>query len=224
MVDLPNNMCKNMNMGQSDTATVKSRMTKSIFKLISIILVNLFLMLIAFKTGLSITDLIWLYWCEGVIIGLIQLLKVFTVESTSATVIEYLRSDEPPIGLTICFLCLEVPLHGFFAIWIYRIDPTFDYVHGLLMMGGVIIAYEFFYYIRDSRPWREPDDFKNVIIESGIYLVRFIPVLALYHFMVKTQAGEGNMTLLTVEFMLFKLVSDVISHCIKKYLLKNETS
>ena len=91
-------------------------------------------------------------------------------------------------------------------------------------MGGVIIAYEIFYYIRDSHPWREPDDFKNVIIESGIYLVRFIPVLALYHFMVKTQAGEGNMTLLTVEFMLFKLVSDVISHCIKKYLLKNETS
>jgi hypothetical protein len=222
MVDLPNNMCKNMNMGQSDTATVKSRMTKSIFKLISIILVNLFLMLIAFKTGLSITDLIWLYWCEGVIIGLIQLLKVFTVESTSATVIEYLRSDEPPIGLTICFLFLAVPFHGFFAIWIYRIDPTFDYVHGLLMMGGVIFAHEIFYYIRDSRPWREPDDLRNAIVESGIYLVRFVPVLALYHFMVKTQAGEGNMTLLTVEFMLFKLASDVISHFAEGFLLKNK--
>ncbi len=114
MRDMANNICKNMTMDQSDTATVKSRISKSIFQLISIVIANLFLMLIALKTGLSITELIWLYWCEGVIVGLIQLLKVFSVESTSATVIDYLRSDEPPIGLTICFLCLEVPLHGFF--------------------------------------------------------------------------------------------------------------
>ena len=158
------------------------------------------------------------------ITGLIQFFKLFTVESTEVSVLKHLKPDESPIGLTIFFLALQVPLHCLFAVWIYHIEPTFDYVHGLLIMGGIIFVHEFFYYIRDSRPWSEPDDLRNVIIESFIYLVRFIPVLAVYHFMVKTQAGEGNTTLLIVEFMLFKLASDVISHFIEGYLLKNEKS
>ena len=181
-------------------------------------------MAVALRAGLSITQLIWLYWCEGVVIGLIQSFKVFSTESTSISVLKGLGSDTPPISLTIFFSALQIPFHCLFAVWIYSIDPTFDYAHALLMMGGVILAHELFYYIRDSRPWGEPDDLMNVITESGIYLVRFVPVLALYHFMVKTRVGEGNMTLLTVEFLGFKLASDVISYYVEGYLLKKEKS
>ena len=207
----------------NDTAAKAKKYTKFMFEYVSIILVNLVLMFIALKTGLSITELIWLYWCEGIIIGLVQSLKLFSVESTSISILEGLGPDTPSLNLTIFFSALQVPFHCLFAVWIYHIEPAFDYVHGLLIMGGVIFIHEFFNYIRNSRPWREPDDLRKVIIESGIYLIRFIPVLALYHFMVKMQAGEGNMTLLTVEFMLFKLVSDVISHFIEGCILKNKT-
>jgi hypothetical protein len=174
------------------------------------------------RARLSITELIWLYWCEGVVIGLIQSFKVFSTESTSISVLKGLGPYTPPISLTLFFSALQIPFHCLFAVWIYSIDPTFDYAHALLMMGGVIFAHELFYYIRDSRPWREPEDLKNVITESGIYLVRFVPVLALYHFIFKTQGAKGSMTFLTVEFMLFKLASDVISHFIESYLLKNK--
>ncbi|MHC5093327.1 MAG: DUF6498-containing protein [Planctomycetota bacterium] len=215
------NIRQGVSINLADTAIEKGGTAKTLFSVIPIIVVNLFLMLTALKARLSITELIWLYWCEGVVIGLIQSFKVFSTESTSISVLKGLRPDTPPISLTIFFSALQIPFHCLFAVWIYNIDPTFDYANALLMMGGVIFAHELFYYIRNSRPWREPEDLKNVIVESGIYLVRFVPVLALYHFMVKTQAGEGNITLLTLEFMLFKLASDVISHCIKGYLLKN---
>jgi hypothetical protein len=207
-------------MEKSDTAKVIGKFSKSLFPLISIVLFNSLLMFIALKTGLSINELIWLYWCEGIIIGILQSIKVFATEATTISFLRFLAPNTPSMCLTIFFSALQVPFHCFFAFWIYRLDPTFDYVHGLLVMGGVIVAYELFNYMRNSRPWSEPDDLRNVIIESGIYLVRFIPVLGLYHFMVKTQAGEGNMTLLTVEFMLFKFASDVISHIVERSLLK----
>jgi len=196
--------------------------TKSVFSLISIILVNLILMFIALKAGLSITQLIWLYWCEGIIIGLLQSLKVLSTESTSVSVLKYL-GHAPPINLTLCFLLLQVPFHAFFALWIYYIEPGFDYVHGLLVMGAIIVAHELFFYLRDSRPWSEPDDLKNVIIESGIYFLRFVPLIALYHFMIMTQAGRRNKTLLIAEFMLFKMVSDVTANLIGERLLKRDT-
>lgn len=81
-----------------------------------------------------------------------------------------------------------------------------------------------FFYLRDSHPWSEPEDLRDAIIESGIYFLRFIPLVALYYFLIKKAVGEGNKTLLTVEFMLFKLASDVISYFIGEYLLKNERS
>ena len=123
---------------------MKSRTSKSILQLISIVIVNLLLMLIALKTGLSITELIWLYWCEGIVIGLIQSFKIFSVESTSISILKHLGPNTPSISLTIFFLALQVPLNCLFAVWIYHIEPTFDYVHGLLIMGGVIFIHEFF--------------------------------------------------------------------------------
>ena len=41
------------------------------------------------------------------------------------------------------------------------------------------------------------------------------------HFIFKTQGAKGSMTFLTVEFMLFKLVTDVISYFIGEHLLKH---
>ena len=139
-----NNMSKNMTMNLNDTATEKSDITKPLFSVIPIVVVNLFLMFIALKARLSITELIWIYWCEGILIGVIQLFKVFSVEVTSFSVLKPLGPGEAPLSLTVAFLILQVPLHFFFAIWIHRINPMFDYVHGLLMIGGVIIAYDFF--------------------------------------------------------------------------------
>jgi hypothetical protein len=196
--------------------------TSAKLSLISILIVDLVLIGIALKSGLSITQLIWLYWCEGIIIGLIQFFKLFSTEITSFTVVDRAMAKEPNVLLTILFFALQIPFHVFFAVWIYHIEPTFDYVHGLLVMGAIILAHEMFFYLRDSRPWSEPEDLRDVIIESGIYFLRFIPLIAFYYFLVKKAIGEGNKTLLTVAFMLFKLVSDVISHLVEKSLVERE--
>jgi hypothetical protein len=178
-------------------------------------------MVIALKTGLSITELIWLYWCEGVIIGGLLILKVSYIHITSVELLKKKHEGGTDLTGTIAPLILagQSAVHIVLAHWIYCLDPKFDYAHTLSVMGAVIFGQRIFYYFRDSHPWEEPDDLKNVTIESCIYLVRFIPVLALYHYMIKTQAGEGNMTLFTVEFMLFKLASDVIAHFIEGRLV-----
>ena len=179
-------------------------------------------MAIALKAGLWITELIWLYWYEGIVIGLIQFFKLFSEEITSFTAIDRAMSKKPNVVLTILFFTLQIPFHVFFAVWIYHIEPSFDYAHGLLMMAVVIFAHEMFFYLRDSRPWSEPEDLRDVIIESGIYFLRFIPLIALYYFMIKKGVSEGNKTLLTMVFMLFKLVSDVILHLVEKSLIERE--
>lgn len=203
------------------TPDTKEKPSQSYFSLISIIIVDVVLIGIALKTGLSITQLIWLYWCEGVIIGILQSFKVFATEVTTISFLEHLAPNTPPMCLTILFFALQIPFHCFFAFWIYHIDPTFDYVHGLLVMAGIILIHEIFCYLRNSRPWSEPDDIKNVIVESGTYFLRFLPVIALFYLMIKTQAGKGNKTLLTAGFMSFKLLSDVVSHFIGIHLFKN---
>lgn len=191
--------------------------------LFSIVFMNLLLMVLALKAELSITQLIWLYWCEGIIIGIIQFFKLFSEEVTSFSVVDRAMAREPNVLLTFLFFTLQIFFHSFFALWICHIEPSFDYVHGLLAMGAIIFAHEMFFYLRDSRPWDEPEDLRDVIIESGIYFFRFIPLIALYYFLVKKAVGEGNKTFLTLVFMAFKLVSDVISHLIERALIERET-
>lgn len=218
------NQCNKMDFKQDDIAAVKANKTAFYIPLVLIVFTNLILMVIALKADLSITELIWLYWCEGIIIGIIQCFKLFSEEITSFSVVDRAMAKEPNILLTLLFFALQIPFHFFFALWIYHIEPTFDYVHALLAMGAIIAAHEMFFYLRDSHPWSEPEDLRDAIIESGIYFLRFIPLVALYYFLIKKAVGEGNKTLLTVEFMLFKLASDVISYFIGQYLLKNERS
>ena len=160
-------------------------------------------MAVALGAGLSITQLIWVYWCEGVFIGLCRALKLLS-NLPNAIGREALGS---------CFLLVsQFVLQIIFAIWIYSIEPAFDYVHGLLVMGVIILTPEIFIYLRDSCPWDEYklEDLRNALIENGILLLRFVPMIAIYHFIVKALSGEWNMTLLTVEFMLIKLAIDVI--------------
>lgn len=197
----------------------KEKTSKSYFSLISIIIVDVVLIGIALSSGLSITQLIWLYWCEGIFIGLCKALRLISMDTCSHHGIE---ADLVELSLGSFFLTLQFFLQAFFAIWIYCIEPAFDYTHGLLVMGAIILVHEIFFYLRDSRPWVEPDDLRNALIENGIFLLRFVPMIALYHFMVKTFSGEWNMTLLTVEFMLFKLASDVIIFFIEGHLLKKD--
>ena len=209
---MENEQCDKLKMEQDEIAAVKKNKSDFYLSLFSIIFKNLLLMAVALGAGLSITQLIWLYWCEGVFVGLCRALKLLSI-----------RPDLVEGGLGSFFLTLQFFLQAFFAIWIYCIEPAFDYVHGLLVMGAIILAYEIFFYLRDSRPWDIPDDSRNALIENGIILLRFVPMIALYHFIVKTLSGEWNMTLLTVEFMLFKLASDAIIFFIEGCLLKKDT-
>ncbi|MFZ9012032.1 MAG: hypothetical protein ACO20W_09100, partial [Anaerohalosphaeraceae bacterium] len=207
---MENEQCDKLTMEQDEIADVTKNKSDFHLSLFSIIFTNLLLMAVALSAGLSITQLIWVYWCGGVFVGLFRALKVLSKVDSS--------DDKIEGGLAVFFLALQS-----FSIWIYCIEPAFDYVHGLLVMGAIILPHELFLYLRDSRPWYEPDDLKNALIENGIFLFRFVPIIALYHFIVKTQAGEWNMTLLTVEFMLFKLASDVIIFFIEGHLLKKAT-
>ena len=210
---MENEQCNKLTMEQDEIAAVTKNKSDFYLSLFSIIFTNLLLMAVALSAGLSITQLIWVYWCEGVVIGLCQSLKVLSSKDIFLI----------GLGLGSFFLTIQFFLQAFFAIWIYCIEPAFDYVHGLSVMGAIILTRELFFYLRDSHPWDEPDDLRNALIENGIFLLRFVPVIAVYHFIVKTLSGEWNMTLLTVEFMLFKLASDVIIFFIEGRLLKKDT-
>ena len=220
---MENEQCDKLTMEQDEIAAVTKNKSDFYLSLFSIIFTNLLFMAVALRAGLSITQLIWLYWCEGIVIGLFRALKLLSMDNFSQN---NSLQDEIEGGLASFFVALQVFLQiflqAFFAIWLYYIEPAFDYVHALLVMAPIILPREIFFYLRDSRPWDEPDDLRNALIENGIFLLRFVPMIALYHFIVKKLSGEWNMTLLTVEFMLFKLASDVIIFFIESRLPKKE--
>ena len=64
---MENNQCDKIDFNQDDIAAVTKNKIGFYIPLLSIVFTNLLLMGVALKAGLSITELIWLYWCEGVI-------------------------------------------------------------------------------------------------------------------------------------------------------------
>jgi hypothetical protein len=192
--------------------------------LLSIGFSNLLIIFIAIKNNLVITDVIWIYWCEGVIIGSLLTMKFLTMSLTSIECLKRQRDREFSFAdfFSGIFVYGQVPLHIIIVKWIYSINPRFDYSYTLAVMGSIILGKEIFLYFRDSHPWEEPGDDARITLHSCMFFIRFIPVLALYHYLAKTKAGEDNMALLTIEFTLFKFASEVIAYLIEGYIRKRD--
>lgn len=192
--------------------------------LLSIVFSNLLIIVIAIINDLVITDVIWIYWCEGVIIGSLLSLKIISLSFTSIEFLKRQRDGEFSFAdfFSVILVCGQIPLHIIIVKWIYSINPKFDYSYTLAVMGSIILGKEIFLYFRDSRPWEESGKDVRITLHSCIFFIRFIPVLALYHYLAKTKAGEDNMTLLTIEFMLFKFASEVIAYFIEGYIRKKD--
>jgi hypothetical protein len=104
---MENEQCDKLTMEQDEIADVTKNKSDFHLSLFSIIFTNLLLMAVALSAGLSITQLIWVYWCGGVFVGLFRALKVLSKVDSS--------DDKIEGGLAVFFLALSL-LHNDFRI------------------------------------------------------------------------------------------------------------
>ena len=187
------------------------------FPFISIIVSNLLVLAIALIGTVSITSIIWVYWCEGVLLGIIQFFRIFSLECS----VEYLKKykklgqERPPGFFPFFFLLMQAPFYALFGHLIYLADHHFNYIRKLIAMGIVILAPKIFLYFR-SPAWEENCPLPSMVRLFCIPFARFIPMWVILSYMDTIQDGKGDLVYLAVAFTLFKLFSDILLYIFEK--------
>jgi hypothetical protein len=191
-----------------------------------VIVSNLIVIPIALKAGVTILELIWLYWCESLILGGFQALRILGVEYTSITYLKeskrYRRkpkeAEEPPRVLG--FLFVYGLTHAVFAKTVLSAHKEFQYTHALLVIGGVLFVQKILSSILSGHPWGREEGMREMTKLMSLPLVRLIPLIGIFLFVCKVPDRMENVVILTVVFVLCKTFADSIIHIFGKDMVE----
>ena len=213
---------------------------KSCLSLVAVLVSNLLAIPVALMSGLTIQELIWLYWCESLVLGVFQALRIFTVEYTSINFIKqsgqyYKRLKEAnevntwdpfnesqqvtELPTAFPFLVMYVFIHAGFAGLVFFTSRDFRYTHALLVIGGIFCAQKVFSSICFGKPWERKEGQVELTKLICLPFARFIPLLGIFLLVIKTGSIMRNAVAITVIFILCKTLADGIIHvCGKEYV------
>ena len=184
----------------------------------ALVVSNLIVIVWALIGGWPLAVIIWVYWSQSVIIGILWFFKILTLKEFSTKDLKINgRSVEPTRGTKIQTAFFFLAHYGFFH-FIYAIFLLVDFktvrIWPILFMAGVFLVYQCFSFFY-NRKWvdkRKPNIGKMMFFPYARIIPMHLIILFGGIFSGGTFAGKITLAL----FMLLKTFADVIMHVVEK--------
>lgn len=178
--------------------------------MISLILANILMIIWAIIEGWNITNIIWIYWFQSVVIGIFQAKKMLDLKEFST---KGLKMNNKPVLPTkigklsvVIFFCFH---YGFFH-FVYLIFLV-GILKNVIWTSVFIISIIFFInhlfsYMRNKR--EDSKKIKNIGNMMFLPYARIIPM----HLIILLAIPFSGSLILLIIFMILKTIADVIMH------------
>ena len=181
---------------------------------ISLLASNIIVIILAIVQKWNVSDVLWVYWMQSVIIGFFQFLRILSLKKFSTENFKINNQPALPTIQTKIFTAFFFALHYGFFHFIYAIflfilfksDKPLDF--GYLFVGGSIFFLNHFFSYWHNRIADEQKTQNIGKLMFSPYL-RIIPM----HLIIIFGAFLGQSTLII--FLLLKTSADILMHNIK---------
>ena len=198
-------------MQTDDTISIHKR-NKLVGDLISDAIANIIFIAIVLKAKIAITEIFWLYLCEGVLVGIGTFWQIFKAEYFNIKHIKA-REKRESRGQQPIYAYFAAYYFGFYyclGIFIVQINPKFNYSKELLVMVGIIIVQNIFSYTCNNKPWGDQRKY-NLPKLFALPFMRFVPLSLLFFYLDGVTQGHGYTVYCAVAFMVLKFCVDIIT-------------
>jgi len=192
----------------------------------SLVIANLFTLAVAAETGMTLKDLVIVYWVQGLVIGLSFSLRILCLRPGTVTRRLPDGSDEPvttgsKIAAASGILLAVIGLHFFYAMFIFTGHGPMPSVTGILLCAMVFIINHGYSLIINVR--RDRRDHLRLGTLVSIPFFRIAPM----HFFASMGLGLSPLTTNLWGLLFFtsmKTGADVVSHLIEHHELRMGSS
>lgn len=188
-----------------------------------LIIANIVIIVLALKDGWNLLTLMWVYWVQSVIIGVINVIRIFALRDFSTTHMRY--RDGTPIPNTkkekIVNAFFFLVHYGFFqvcsAIMIWNASYVFKRqfeppeLLPIYISAGIFLANHLFSFLYHYKDLTKKQELGNLM---AVPYIRIIPMHFVVFLMVLIPSPLAS-------FLLLRTVADVSMHAIEHYNKKN---
>ncbi len=172
----------------------------------------------------ELAELLWVYWCQSVIIGFFNFLRMMKLRNFST---EGLTSNgepvpETPAGKrsTAFFFAFHFGFfHFIYLFFFFEKGGSLEFASDPWMMGGVIAflaghAFSFRYNVEEDLKGRP-----NLGVMMFLPYARVVPM----HLTIIFGAGRASSTPVLLFFLILKTVADVVMHVVEHRVLRRKS-